>query len=73
MKQKRHSGGLRGRNPHDMAHWEAVWERLRSQGRVDVVNPESVRNPACRSGSSVLNWASSYLPDPAWGDLEPNR
>lgn len=73
MSQKRHSGGPRGRRPADAEHWEAVWNRLREQGRVDVENPESTRNPTCRSGSSVLNWASTYLPDPAWGDLENAR
>ena len=73
MSQTRHSGGPRGRKPADAAHWEAVWDRLRQEGRVDVENPESERNPICRSGSSALHWASSNLPDPAWGDLENCR
>lgn len=73
MSQTRHSGGPRGRRPADAARWEAVWDRLRQEGRVDIVNPESERNPTCRSGSSALNWASLHLPDPAWGDLENCR
>ena len=37
------------------AHWEAVWQRLKAEGRVEVVNPESVRPPHLPSYTNILD------------------
>ncbi len=35
----------KGRNRHTPDDWDAAWERLKREGRVDVPNPESFSRP----------------------------